>query len=103
VIELDWVEGPARVLPYLHQFGACRGMDPGIFHPERGESVRPARKVCSLCPVLATCREYAIASMEPMGMWGGMTPRERKSERAKRGALFGPDVIVRVDDLARPA
>lgn len=84
MIEPDWVEGPARALVYLHQFGACRGMDPAIFHPERGETVRPARRICARCPVMVTCGEYAIQAHEPMGVWGGMTVRERKHERANR-------------------
>jgi WhiB family redox-sensing transcriptional regulator len=63
-------------------------MDPNIFHPERGETVRPARRICALCPVAVTCREYAIEIHEPMGVWGGMTVRERKSERARRSRLW---------------
>ena len=42
------------------------------------------RQMCMRCPVLQTCREWAITH-ENYGFWGGMTATERASERVLRG------------------
>ncbi len=71
--------------------GACRGADASIFfHPEgeRGASraarERAAKAVCGRCPVIDACREHAIATEEPYGVWGGMSETERDLERSRR-------------------
>jgi len=38
----------------------------------------PAKKVCNDCPVRVHCLSYALAGEEVEGIWGGMTPVERK-------------------------
>lgn len=65
--------------------GACRGSDPELFfHPEnergRRRAVREgaAKAVCRTCPVLAACREHALAVQEPYGVWGGLSETERQ-------------------------
>ena len=62
----------------------CREASPDMFfHPEgeRGNQRRSrddrAKAVCDSCPVLRRCREHALASREPYGVWGGMTEDER--------------------------
>lgn len=64
--------------------GACRGMDSAFFfHPEgeRGpaKASREARakQICQACPVLAECRQHALAVHEPYGVWGGLSESER--------------------------
>lgn len=64
---------------------ACRGVDTQVFfspEAERGARrlarERVAKAVCSTCPVIATCREQAIRVGEPFGVWGGLTPDERR-------------------------
>lgn len=61
---------------------ACRGCDPALFLPEKGDSnsVRQARDVCRRCPVTAPCLDYAIANHE-LGVWAGTTERERRRLR----------------------
>ena len=41
------------------------------------------RGICSTCPVQAECLQLAIDNGEPEGMWGGLTPDERKRLGAK--------------------
>lgn len=62
---------------------ACKGMDPDIFFPERGdhEGVRAAKAVCLNCPVKIDCRDAHITERE--GIWGGMSSRERRTYRSK--------------------
>lgn len=65
-------------------FGACSGLDPLLWFPERGEPVEPARAICRGCPVQEQCLEYALASGEKFGIWGGLSERERRRERQAR-------------------
>ena len=64
--------------PAWHQHGACRGADPNLFFPKRGDSVKEAKAVCARCPVRAECLEYALENHESMGIWGGLSGRERR-------------------------
>lgn len=62
----------------------CRGVDPELFYPERGASVREAKAVCQGCLVRVECLEYAITKGEKFGIWGGMSERERRRIRRLR-------------------
>lgn len=75
--------------------GLCREMDPSFFfHPEgerggpRRRRAEAAKRVCARCPVLEMCREHALSTHEPYGVWGGMSEEERHAiiaaERIKR-------------------
>ncbi|KAA8721922.1 WhiB family transcriptional regulator [Corynebacterium phocae] len=64
--------------------GACRGKASEVFyHPdgERGRAralrERRAKAICQTCPVIESCREHALNSAEPYGVWGGMSESER--------------------------
>lgn len=57
--------------------GSCTTVkNPDIFFPEDGVDYAEAREVCSGCPLVAICLEYAMAN-ENDGFWGGTTPEER--------------------------
>jgi WhiB family redox-sensing transcriptional regulator len=64
---------------------ACRDADPELFFPIAGENTatgaaqyREARAVCVSCPVRAACLDYSIDAGLDDGMYGGMTPGERR-------------------------
>ena len=64
--------------------GACRGENSDVFYHPDGERGRAraqrenrAKAICSTCPVIEMCREHALASGEPYGVWGGMSESER--------------------------
>ena len=63
---------------------ACRGMGPGLFHPELGEDTRPAKEVCQGCPVKAECYAYSLEINTHHGIWGGKSERERRGNRPER-------------------
>jgi len=67
---------------------ACRGLDPEIFFPERGDSLTlaSARAVCRDCDVQVECLEYALDYGERMGVWGGTSERDRQKIRKRRAA-----------------
>lgn len=66
------------------QRAACLNMDDAAFYPEKGGSTREAKKVCRRCPVQAECLEWALATNEQHGIWGGLSDRER--DKLKRRA-----------------
>ena len=70
--------------PAWQQHGACRGLDPNLFFPERGESVKEAKAVCARCPVRAECLQYALDNYKNVGIWGGLSERERRRLRRQR-------------------
>jgi WhiB family transcriptional regulator, redox-sensing transcriptional regulator len=60
------------------QSAACRGVDPEIFYPASDEEAAVAKAVCASCPVRQACLEFALASRERDGVWGGATEKDRR-------------------------
>lgn len=55
----------------------CRGLDPDIFYPERGQSLEKAKKICAQCTVTEECLAESMINYDP-GVWGNKSERERK-------------------------
>lgn len=64
----------------------CQGVDPDLFFPQRGASVREAKAVCSMCKVQEQCLTTAINRGEKFGIWGGASERQRRAIRRQRKA-----------------
>jgi WhiB family redox-sensing transcriptional regulator len=65
----------------------CAQIGADLWFSGKGESSEPAKQVCRACPVREECLEYALAAGEwRYGVWGGMSPRERRAERDRRAA-----------------
>lgn len=64
--------------------GLCKGTDPDLFYPERGESTRRAKEVCRDCAVREPCLETGLEGGEKFGIWGGLSERERRRIRRQR-------------------
>ena len=60
--------------------GHCRGSDPDVFYPpsEDDAEAEAAKSICCACPVRQRCLEFALATREKHGVWGGLTERERR-------------------------
>lgn len=60
---------------------ACRGVAPALFYPERGDmhGYRNAKAVCAGCVVRGDCLAYAIDNNERLGIWGGLSGKERRA------------------------
>ena len=56
----------------------CRGLEPKMFHTERGESTREAMAVCVGCVVVKECLHYALSNGIKYGIWGGKSERQRR-------------------------
>lgn len=68
------------------QAGLCRAEDSGVFFPpaqfehkpEREDREAKAKSICGRCPVRGECLDWALATREPHGVWGGYSESERK-------------------------
>jgi WhiB family transcriptional regulator, redox-sensing transcriptional regulator len=65
---------------------ACRDADVNVFFPPTDEEAGPAKAICAACPVRVECLEFALATRQEDGVWGGMTEIERRRLRRLRQA-----------------
>ena len=72
--------------PAWHDDALCAQTDPDLFHPEPGRSAATAKRVCMACEVRTQCLEHAVKHGENTGIWGGMTPNQRRAIRRARDA-----------------
>lgn len=69
--------------PAFWSHGACVDLPADWFHPERGESTKEAKGVCSACAVRVDCLGYALGTYQRFGIWGGTSERERRRIRRR--------------------
>lgn len=64
---------------------SCRGEPSNTFfgtdEAPADEFEAAAKRICIHCPVILICREHAVRTREPHGVWGGLSPKERKQQR----------------------
>lgn len=79
----DW---PRPIADDWRSLAACRGMDVNDFHPDKGHSVTAtrAKAVCAACPVREDCLRFAMGNDICVGIYGGLSPRERGTRRPLR-------------------
>jgi WhiB family redox-sensing transcriptional regulator len=60
---------------------ACLEEDSELFYPEMdvSEQVQKAKAVCRRCIVREECLAVALISKDQHGIWGGLTPQERRA------------------------
>src|SRR6266496_5772971 len=81
--------GPATRDPLSTQWverARCANVDPDLFFPLGStgpflEQIRTAKGICWLCPVKRECLEWALATDQQAGIWGGLTEDERRTLR----------------------
>jgi len=57
----------------------CKSKDISEFYdPEESALKKAAAKYCDNCPVQQTCLFTAVLNSEAHGLWGGLTPRQRR-------------------------
>jgi WhiB family redox-sensing transcriptional regulator len=66
------------------RLSACRYEDPDLFFPagngrEFQHQIDEAKAVCRRCPVMAACGAWALTTNQDTGVWGGMSPDERRA------------------------
>ena len=68
----------------------CSPDDAKLFFSESGtrnepKEVKEAKAICRKCPVVEQCLKYALNNGEiGYGVWGGLTPKERRMLRRRR-------------------
>jgi WhiB family transcriptional regulator, redox-sensing transcriptional regulator len=70
-------------------YAACRHADPELFFPiGTGEAAvlqaDQAKRICAGCPVRNACLDWALATGQAIGVWGGTDPQERRALRAQQ-------------------
>ncbi|WP_368655870.1 WhiB family transcriptional regulator [Rhodococcus sp. 1168] len=70
---------------------ACSAIDADVFfavHNEGAEERRvresEAKSICATCAVIGFCHRYALETSQSHGVWGGLSPRERKTAAGDR-------------------
>jgi WhiB family redox-sensing transcriptional regulator len=63
---------------------ACLTAEPETFFPVGSggvalDDVAAAKTICAGCPVLTDCRDYALATRQPFGVWGGLDEEQRRA------------------------
>ena len=73
----------------------CRDTDPDLFFPvgttgQALDQIAAAKRVCAQCPAKRPCLDFAIATNQDSGIWGGTSEDERRqirrANRARRAA-----------------
>lgn len=65
---------------------SCRDTDPDLFFPIGStgaaiEQIESAKAVCRQCPSQTECLEFALATNQEAGVWGGTSEDERRKLR----------------------
>ena len=68
---------------------ACRGIDPDLFFPVGStgpatDHIAAAKMICYACQVQKECLEFALATRQELGIWGGRDEAERRDLRGTR-------------------
>jgi WhiB family transcriptional regulator, redox-sensing transcriptional regulator len=84
-------------MEWVHR-ARCKDEDPELFFPvgTTGTSllqVEGAKAVCRLCNVRNECLEWALATGQDSGVWGGLSEEERRALRRARRRQRDPVAI----------
>ncbi len=65
---------------------ACRETPPDLFFPvgttgNATDQIESAKRVCNQCEAQKACLEFALATNQESGVWGGTTEDERRKLR----------------------
>jgi len=52
---------------------------PPRWYSEQKPVIAEVQAICTQCPVRQVCADYAIRNREPYGVWGGLTPKQRRT------------------------
>lgn len=82
---------------------ACLGYQEQMFPGAVPHEIENAKSICRRCPVINECLQWALATREPSGVWGGMSEKERTSllRQTARLNLTPAEVAARADAARR--
>jgi len=75
-------------LDWVHR-ARCRDEDPELFFPigttgPAASQIVAAKAICMRCEVRMECLEWAMATGQDAGVWGGLSEEERRALRRAR-------------------
>lgn len=78
----DWDAGDWR------ERASCRSVDPELFFPVGTtgiaiDQIEKAKAVCRSCAAMDECLEFALATNQESGVWGGKSEEERRKLRKR--------------------
>lgn len=77
----------------------CREVDPELMFPTKGQSAKPAKRICGRCRVRRACLTSALEFSDAddrFGIFGGTTPAERKRLRREAARPLAPVIPLGV-------
>lgn len=94
---LTWVRTHDWDVSAWRTRSACRDSDADVFFPIGSsgpavEQIDTARRICGACPVAQECLEFALATNQEAGIWGGTTEEERR--RLRKSWLSGQRFVA---------
>ena len=86
--KLRLLEAVAQTSERWTDRAACKGQNPDLFFADQGrfDVAANAKRVCATCTTVRECLDYAIRTETWHGVWGGMTPDERRRHARTRRA-----------------
>lgn len=57
---------------------ACKGQPVNRFYPGPSSPDDLPKRTCATCPVRDACLQHALEHDERFGIWGGLSPDERR-------------------------
>jgi WhiB family redox-sensing transcriptional regulator len=73
----------------------CKDEDPELFFPvgttgPAATQIEQAKAICMQCDVRAQCLDWALATGQDAGVWGGLSEEERRALRRARRRETAP-------------
>ena len=83
---LTWIRSFDWDADDWRQKSACRNTDPDLFFPVGTtgpalDQIESAKAVCNRCEAQEACLEFALATNQESGIWGGTSEEERRKLR----------------------
>jgi WhiB family redox-sensing transcriptional regulator len=86
IVALMWNRSVEWDADDWRKLAACRHTEPDLFFPVGTtgpaiDQIDAAKRVCQSCEVTEPCLEFALATNQESGVWGGTSEEERRKLR----------------------
>jgi len=86
IVALMWNRSVEWDADDWRKVAACRHTEPDLFFPVGTtgpaiEQIEAAKRVCRACEAIEPCLEFALATNQESGIWGGTSEEERRKLR----------------------
>ena len=86
IVALMWSRSVEWDVDDWRKLAACRHTEPDLFFPvgttgPAVEQIEAAKRVCRACEAVEPCLEFALATNQEAGIWGGTTEEKRRKLR----------------------